>query len=36
MQDCCDNINGGGPGGIGLGSSYQQDGVEGCTMCPVG
>ena len=36
IQDCCDNVNGGGPGGIGLGASYQQRGVEGCTPCPVG
>ena len=36
IQDCCDNINGGGPGGIGLGASYQQDGIEGCIQCPVG
>ena len=36
IQDCCDNINGGGMGGIGLGASYQQDGIEGCLICPVG
>ena len=36
IQDCCDNINGGGLGGIGLGSSYQQRGIEGCILCPVG
>ena len=36
IQDCCDNINGGGVGGIGLGASYQQDGIEGCLICPVG
>ena len=36
IQDCCDNINGGGQGGIGLGSSYQQDGIEECLICPVG
>ena len=36
VQDCCDNVNGGGQNGIGLGSSYQQDGVGGCTPCPIG
>ena len=36
VQDCCDNVNGGGRNGIGLGSSYQQDGVGGCTPCPIG
>ena len=36
IQDCCDNINGGGLGGIGLGASYQQDGIEVCLICPVG
>ena len=36
IQDCCDNINGGGLGGIGLGSSYQQGGIEGYLICPVG
>ena len=36
MEDCCNNTNGGGLGGIGLGSSYQQGGIEGCTPCPVG
>ena len=36
IQDCCDNINGDGVGGIGLGASYQQDGIEGCLICPVG
>ena len=36
VQDCCDNINGGGPGGFGLGASYQQDGIGGCLLCPVG
>ena len=34
MQDCCDNINGGGPGGVGLGASFELDGI--CTPCPVG
>ena len=33
MEACCDNVNGGGLGGIGLGASFQQD---GCTPCPVG
>ena len=36
IQACCDNVNGGGLGGIGLGSSYAQDGIEGCIICPVG
>ena len=36
MEDCCDNINGGGLGGIGLGSSFQLGGIEGCTPCPIG
>ena len=36
IQACCDNVNGGGSGGIGLGASYVQDGVVGCTSCPVG
>ena len=37
MQACCDNINGGESlDGLGLGTSFQQDGVEGCTPCPVG
>ena len=36
IQACCDNVNGGEPGGIGHGSSYQQDGIEGCLICPVG
>ena len=34
IQDCCDNINGGGPGGVGLGASFELDGT--CTPCPVG
>ena len=33
---CCDNVNGGGLGGIGLGSSYKQGGIEGCLICPIG
>ena len=36
IQACCDNVNGGGLDGIGLGASYQLDGIEGCTPCPVG
>ena len=36
VEACCDNINGGGLGGIGLGASFQLDGIEGCTPCPVG
>ena len=36
IQDCCDNVNGGGLSGIGFGASYQQDGIEGCLICPVG
>ena len=32
MQDCCDNVNGGGS----LGSSYQQGDMEGCTSCSIG
>ena len=36
VQDCCDNVNGGGLNGIGLGRSYQPDGIRECTPCPVG
>ena len=36
MEACCDNVNGGGLSGIGLGASFQLDGIEGCTPCPVG
>ena len=36
IQACCDNINGGGLGGFGLGASYQQSDIEGCIQCPVG
>ena len=36
IQDCCDNVNGGGLGGIGLGASYQHDGIVGCLICQVG
>ena len=36
IQACCDNINGGGLGGIGLGATFQQVSIEGCTPCPVG
>ena len=37
MQDCCDNVNGGGVGGIGLGASYQLGGgIEGCFICSIG
>ena len=34
-QECCDNVNGGGLGGIGLGVSFTRDGIE-CTPCPIG
>ena len=36
IQDCCDNVNGGGQNGIGLGNSYRSDNALGCRPCPVG
>lgn len=36
IEACCDNVHGEGPNGIGLGNSYTQGGIEGCTPCPVG
>lgn len=36
FQACCDNLNGGGLDGIGLGASFQLDGVEECFPCPIG
>ena len=36
VEACCDNVNGGGLSGIGLGASFQLDGIEGCTPFPIG